>query len=123
MRHPNLLFPLLLASPLLAQAPAPAVRSAARSITEADVARRIRIIADDSMGGRDTPSRGLELTAQYLASEFKRLGLKPGGDSGSYLQRYPLTVQRLLADQSRLRFIQSGGASVTLPFTSGATLL
>ena len=37
---------------------------AAASITAADVARRIGIIADDSMLGRDTPSRGLELTAQ-----------------------------------------------------------
>lgn len=63
----------------------------AASITEADVARRIGIIAHDSMGGRNTPSRGLDLTAAYIASEFERLGLKPGGDSGRFLQRYPLS--------------------------------
>ena len=44
---------------------------AAATITGSDVARRIGIIADDSMLGRDTPSRGLELTAQYVANQFK----------------------------------------------------
>jgi hypothetical protein len=34
------------------------VKKAAGTITKADVARRIAIIADDSMMGRDTPSPG-----------------------------------------------------------------
>ena len=41
----------------------------AQSITAADVKRRIGIIANDSMGGRDTPSRGLDATARYIAAE------------------------------------------------------
>ncbi|MBL8986028.1 MAG: peptidase M28, partial [Gemmatimonadetes bacterium] len=45
---------------------------AAATITEADIKRRIGIIAHDSMGGRDTPSPGLESTARYLAREFER---------------------------------------------------
>src|SRR5687767_11184302 len=61
-----------------------AVRAAVATITEADVARRIRIIAHDSMGGRATASPGLMKTARYIADEFKRFGLKPGGDSGTY---------------------------------------
>ena len=68
------------------QSAAPVARGAA-SITEADVARRIHVIAHDSMMGRDTPSRGLELTAQYIADEFKRFGLKPGGENGTWFQR------------------------------------
>ena len=67
------------------------VSQAVGSITPNDVHRRIAIIADDSMMGRDTPSPGLEMTARYIAAEFQRLGLEPGGDDGSYLQRYPLT--------------------------------
>ena len=59
---------LLAAGPLRAQTAAkPAVgglAAAAATITGDDVARRIGIIADDSMMGRDTPSRGLELTGQ-----------------------------------------------------------
>ena len=58
--------------------PRPLPTKAAASITPADVARRIGIIADDSMLGRDTPSRGLELTAQYVADQFRAFGLQAG---------------------------------------------
>jgi hypothetical protein len=79
-----------------AQSPAPAVPApasgGAESITAADVSRRVHLIAHDSMGGRGTPSPGLEMMAAYVAAEFRRLGLAPGGDSGSYIQRYPLEV-------------------------------
>ncbi|HEY5547181.1 MAG TPA: M28 family peptidase [Gemmatimonadaceae bacterium] len=60
------------------------------AISEALIRRHVNVIADDSMLGRNTPSRGLDLTANYIAAQFKRLGLKPGGDSGSFIQRYPL---------------------------------
>lgn len=78
------------------QAPtsSPAVRRALESITPADVKRRIEIIADDSMAGRDTPSRGLDATARYIASEFRRFGLTPGGDSGTFIQHYPIPGSR-----------------------------
>jgi hypothetical protein len=62
------------------------------TITETLIRRHVNVIADDSMLGRNTPSRGLDLTAAYIAAQFKRLGLKPGGDSGSFIQRYPLGI-------------------------------
>jgi hypothetical protein len=65
--------------------------SAAASITPADLMHRISIIADDSMMGRGTPSRGVQLTAEYVASEFRRVGLRPAGDQGGYLQRFGLS--------------------------------
>jgi hypothetical protein len=85
----------LLAAPVLsiggqAQPLSPAVRRGIETITPADVKRRVQIIADDSMGGRDTPSRGLEATARYIASEFRQFGLTPAGDSGGFIQRYPI---------------------------------
>jgi hypothetical protein len=90
-------------SPLLAQAPKP-LSAGAESITEQDVIRHIKVIADDSMLGRDTPSRGLDLTAQYVADQFATSGLKPGGDGGSWFQRYPITR----------RHIDAAGSSLTL---------
>ena len=66
----------------------PAVSEGA--ISEALIRRHVNVIADDSMLGRNTPSRGLELTAAYVGAQFKRLGLKPGGDSGTFIQRYSL---------------------------------
>jgi hypothetical protein len=71
------------------------IARAVQSITAADVARRIGIIADDSMRGRDTPSPELEEVAAYIAGEFRRFGLKPGGDSGTFIQRYGVVRRQL----------------------------
>ncbi len=79
------------------------VERAAQSITADDVRRRIGIIADDSMRGRDTPSPELEEVAAYIASEFRRFGLKPGGDSGTYFQRYGILRKQLDTAQSVVR--------------------
>jgi hypothetical protein len=100
----------LAAAPLAAQmqSGSAAVTRAAGTITEADVARRIHIIAHDSMMGRDTPSRGLELTAQYIADEFKRLGLKPGGENGTYFQRYPIRTVAFDVARSHVGFMFGG---------------
>src|SRR5436309_12925258 len=84
-----------------AQRQRPAARGAA-SITIADVQRRIAIIADDSMLGRATPSPQLDAVAAYVAGEFQRFGLKPGGDSGTYFQHYPLEVLRFDPESSTI---------------------
>ena len=60
--------------------------------------QRIGVIADDSMRGRPTPSPELDKVAAYIAGEFRRFGLRPGGDSGTFFQRYPL--RRTLVDSS-----------------------
>src|SRR5213596_4304393 len=85
-----------------AQRQRPAARGAA-SITIADVQRRIGVIADDSMLGRATPSPQLDAVAAYVAGEFHRFGLKPGGDSGTYFQHYPLEVLRFDPDSATIR--------------------
>ncbi|HSR16240.1 MAG TPA: M20/M25/M40 family metallo-hydrolase [Gemmatimonadales bacterium] len=110
MRRLSLLALVFLIAPTLAAGQS-ADRRAAATITEADVMRRIGIIAHDSMGGRDTPSRGLDLTAEYVAAEFRRLGLRPGGDSGGYLQRYAIREMRLDQTASRVEF---GGPEGTI---------
>lgn len=62
---------------------------AAETITPGSVLERIWVIAHDSMGGRDTPSPGLEKTAEYFASKYREWGVLPAGENGSYFQRYP----------------------------------
>jgi hypothetical protein len=66
------------------------IEEAARTITEADFGWRVGVIAHDSMQGRNTPSPGLNRTADWIASEFSRLGLRGGADDGAFIQRYPL---------------------------------
>jgi hypothetical protein len=112
MRCLTLLGLVLTAAPLAAQT-TPSESQAAASITAVDVARRIGIIADDSMMGRDTPSRGLDLTAQYVADQFRRFGLK------SSLQRYPISRRRLEPGLSRVIF-SAAGRQDTASFATAA---
>jgi hypothetical protein len=69
----------------------------AATITDSLLRRHIAVIADDSMRGRATPSRGLDLTAGYIAAQFARLGLRPLGDreggGGSFIQSYALPLR------------------------------
>src|SRR3989442_3749810 len=95
----------------IAQRQQPAARGAA-SITNADVQRRIGIIADDSMLGRATPSPQLDAVAAYVAGEFKRFGLKPGDDSGTYFQHYLLEIRRVETENTTIRI--TGRAPRTL---------
>jgi len=115
------------AAPLAAQAPAPvvvpppsaAVKKAAATITAPDVAKRIGIIADDSMMGRDTPSPGLEKTAQYVADQFKGFGLKPGGENGTWFQRYEIIKAQFNPAESHVGFV-AGGQHMHANFTTDA---
>ncbi|MBK9182623.1 MAG: M28 family peptidase [Ignavibacteria bacterium] len=50
--------------------------------------RHLAFLSSDEMRGRDTPSRELEQAADYIVSEFKRIGLEP--INGSYDQVYDL---------------------------------
>jgi len=92
-------------------APAPAPTSAAQSsgalplrftarpttpeITPQDLMSRLYVIADDSMMGRQAGHRGNYMATEYIAAEFRRMGLEPAGENGTFFQTIPLTVTRL----------------------------
>jgi hypothetical protein len=44
----------------------------------------LSFIASDLLEGRGTPSRGLDLAAEYIAAQFRRAGLEPAGDDGFF---------------------------------------
>lgn len=50
----------------------------------------LSVIAHDSLEGRGTGTEGLEKAADYLISEYERLGLDPKGIEGSYRQPFTL---------------------------------
>lgn len=103
MRYRLALLLAVLPGTVAAQRQRPAAARGAASIVATDVQRRIGIIADDSMLGRATPSPQLDAVAAYVAGEFRRFGLKPGGDSGTYFQHYPLEVLRFDPDSATIR--------------------
>ena len=106
-----LLVPSALAAQTLARG---SIERAASSITADGIRRRISILADDSMRGRDTPSPELEKVATWVAAEFRRFGLRPGGDSGTYLQRYVIRRTQIDTAQTFLSVSRAGGGSTML---------
>ncbi len=47
-------------------------------------------LASDALHGRGSATRDEHLAALYAVSVFEQLGLRPGGDSGTFLQKAPL---------------------------------
>ncbi len=74
-------------------------------VAERDVRRLLSALADDSLEGRGTGTRGSAKAAAIIAAEMQRIGLEPGGDSG-YFQRVPIAIT------SQTRTMPSG-ATVT----------
>lgn len=79
----------------------PAERAAAERITAERMKELLYVIASDEMAGRDTPSPGLDKTAQFIADRLKQLKLKPAGDKDSYFQR--ITLSKTVIDREGTR--------------------
>jgi Peptidase family M28 len=72
-----------------------AARQSAELITAAQLRDYLYFVASDEMEGRDTPSRGLNTVAKFIALNLSRWGLKPGGDNGTYFQKIILRRSKL----------------------------
>ena len=64
-------------------------------ITAGQLKDYLDFIASDEMEGRGTPSRGLDITAKFIATHLSRWSLRPGGDEGSYFQRIALRRSKI----------------------------
>ena len=99
-----------LLAPAVLSAQQVGLEEAVATITQDDYAYRIGVIAHDSMQGRDTPSPGLSKTAEWAASEFRRMGLRGGVEDGGFIQRYPLRSVTVDAEASGM---DVGGARLS----------
>jgi hypothetical protein len=90
---------LLTACVLAAQQPplAPPTQAALDHISANSLRGHLSFIASDLLEGRDTPSRGLDLAAEYIAAQFRRAGLEPVGDDGYYQTADMLEVEPIEA--------------------------
>ncbi len=95
LRHPALGLCLALSAvgpaprTLRAQLPTPATR-VTRALSADAYRAHLEYLSDDLLEGRAPATRGGELAAKYIAAQFRRLGLAPAGDSGSYFHRVPI---------------------------------
>lgn len=90
-------------------------QSAARvtSITPHEIDAHLRFLSSDLLEGRAPATRGGRLAAEYLASQLRAFGLRPGLDT-SYLQSVPIDVVTADRAGGGLRVVASDKASATL---------
>ncbi|MGH9871033.1 MAG: M28 family peptidase [Pyrinomonadaceae bacterium] len=77
--------------------------------TEKKAAARVKLetirevtttLSSPAFEGRGTGQPGADRAAQYLADRFAKLGLKPAGENGTYLQAIKFKSARVLAESS-----------------------
>jgi hypothetical protein len=83
-------------------------RAALEGVSAESMKGHLSFLASDALEGRKTPSRGLDIAAEYIAAQFRRAGLEPAGDDG-YFQTANWRMSARDASAFRLSF--SGGAS------------
>jgi hypothetical protein len=74
------------ATPVMAQDPA---------FNAEAVRAHVTFLADDLLEGRDTGSRGYDIAANYVASQFIAMGLKPAAADGTFFQKMTVREARL----------------------------
>lgn len=65
------------------------------AITAQDLMTRLYVFADDSMMGRQVGTEYNNKGTAYLEREVRRMGLKPGGENGTYFQALPLVFRAM----------------------------
>jgi len=92
----------------------------------------VSFLADDLLEGREAGTRGHEIAASYIASQFGLLGVKPGGQNGGYFFKVDLLESSLTGPAPALTVTTSrgtqtlkhrGNAFVRGPIAGGAANL
>ena len=64
--------------------------AAMQRINPERIRAHVRYLSHDLLEGRGTGARGGDIAAEYIATQFALEGLKPAGDSGTYMQKVPM---------------------------------
>lgn len=76
------------------------VAKAMRKVNPDDIKKHIAYLADDKLMGRHAGSEGYKMAAQYIIDQYKKLGVQPAGENGTYLQTVRLRTATTAADAS-----------------------
>jgi Zn-dependent M28 family amino/carboxypeptidase len=60
----------------------------------------VKFLADDLLEGRAPATRGGDLAAKYIATQYELLGLEPAGEKGTYFQQVPIIESLTRPDMS-----------------------
>ena len=91
-------------------------RAAAAGIDGEKIRAHVRFLSLDLLEGRGPGTRGGELTAEYIATQFALAGVAPAGDDGTYFQRVPLYAVHTVEDKTKFSFVPADGATLDLRY-------
>jgi Zn-dependent M28 family amino/carboxypeptidase len=94
----------------------PVARAAAASIDAENIRAHVRYLSLDLLEGRGPGTRGGELAAEYIATQFALADLEPAGDNGTYFQNVPLVAVHTVEDKTKFSFVPASGPAVDLTY-------
>ncbi len=112
----NRLLPLLVAT-LLAAAAQAGDGDRPPEISADRIKAAVAYLASDRLEGRGPGTRGEFLATEYLADEFKKAGLRPIGERGTYFQPVPL-LRVVTSPKATLRAVK-GETTLDIPCEEG----
>jgi hypothetical protein len=74
----------------------------------AQIEKHAKYLASEQLTGRGVDTPGIKLARDYIAAEFTKHGLKPGGDQGSYFQAFDVAVGVTVKEPSNLKLATGG---------------
>ena len=83
-------------------------------ITKEGVLSHIKVLASDEFEGRGPGTKGEDLSINYIADQFKKIGLAPGNTDGTYFQKVPLVG--ITTGQDAVMSIKVGGKDLKMKF-------
>jgi Zn-dependent M28 family amino/carboxypeptidase len=99
----------------------PSAIAAMKSIDPQRIRAHVRFLSADLLEGRGTGQRGGDIAANYLASQFEIMGLKPAGDNGSYLQKVPMVG--ITTDSASTVYLLQAGKTQKLKLADEVVLM
>ena len=121
-----------LSTALIAAAAFVSVAHAQSDFSAERIKAHVTILADDLLEGREAGTRGHEIAARYVATQFELMGVKPGGQGGSYFETVDLLEAAqtgpkptlILTTPRGTQTLEQGGAVMILgPIAGGAVKL
>lgn len=105
----------------------PEVATALDRVSPDSLRGNLSFIASDALEGRNTPSRGLDIAAEYIAAQFRRAGLEPVGDDGYFQTANWIVSERDMTGfefklSSRTGSVSVDRTQVSMTFTQSVKL-
>lgn len=96
----------------------PTAQAAAGSIDAEKIRAHVRFLSLDLLEGRGPGTRGDQIAAEYMATQFAVEGLTPAGDNETFFQKVPLFAVHTIEDKTKFSFVPQAEQPIELAYGS-----